>query len=89
MIQTTTTISNKLGLHARASAKLTKLAGSFACEVWMAKGERRVNAKSIMGVMMLAAGIGSTVVVETNGADEQVAMQALLALIADKFGEGE
>ena len=89
MIQTTTTISNKLGLHARASAKLTKLAGSFACEVWMSKGERRVNAKSIMGVMMLAAGIGSTVMVETNGADEQVAMDALLALINDKFGEGE
>ncbi len=89
MIQTTTTISNKLGLHARASAKLTKLAGSFACEVWMSKGERRVNAKSIMGVMMLAAGIGSTVVVETNGADEQAAMTALLALINDKFGEGE
>ena len=88
MIQTTTTISNKLGLHARASAKLTKLAGSFACEVWVAKGERRVNAKSIMGVMMLAAGMGSTVVVETNGADEQVAMEALLALISDKFGEG-
>ena len=83
MIQTTTTISNKLGLHARASAKLTKLAGSFACEVWMSKGERRVNAKSIMGVMMLAAGIGSTVVVETNGSDEQVAMDALLALISD------
>ena len=89
MIQTTTTISNKLGLHARASAKLTKLAGSFPCEVWMTKGERRVNAKSIMGVMMLAAGIGSTVMVETNGADEQVAMNALLTLIADKFGEGE
>ena len=89
MIQTTTTISNKLGLHARASAKLTKLAGSFACEVWMSKGERRVNAKSIMGVMMLAAGMGSTVVVETKGADEQVAMDALLALINDKFGEGE
>ena len=89
MIQTTTTISNKLGLHARASAKLTKLAGSFACEVWMTKGERRVNAKSIMGVMMLAAGIGSTVSVETNGADEQAAMDALLTLINDKFGEGE
>ena len=89
MIQTTTTISNKLGLHARASAKLTKLAGSFACEVWMSKGERRVNAKSIMGVMMLAAGIGSTVVVETNGSDEQAAMDALLALISDKIGEGE
>jgi phosphocarrier protein len=89
MIQTTTNISNKLGLHARASAKLTKLAGSFASEVWMTKGERRVNAKSIMGVMMLAAGNGSTVVVETNGADEQLAMDALLAMIADKFGEGE
>jgi len=89
MIQTTTNISNKLGLHARASAKLTKLAGSFACEVWMSKGERRVNAKSIMGVMMLAAGMGSTVVVETHGADQQLAMDALLALIADKFGEGE
>ena len=89
MIQTTTTISNKLGLHARASAKLTKLAGSFPCEVWIAKGERRVNAKSIMGVMMLAAGIGIQVVIETNGEREQEAMEALLALIADKFGEGE
>ena len=89
MIQTTTTISNKLGLHARASAKLTKLAGSFPCEVWLSRGDRRVNAKSIMGVMMLAAGIGSTVVVETNGVNEQVAMDALLALICDKFGEGE
>jgi phosphocarrier protein HPr len=89
MIKNSTTISNKLGLHARASAKLTKLAGSFACEVWMTKGERRVNAKSIMGVMMLAAGIGSAVEVETDGADEQPAMDAILALIADKFGEGE
>ena len=89
MIKTSTTISNKLGLHARASAKLTKLAGSFACEVWMSKGERRVNAKSIMGVMMLAAGLGSTVEIETNGPDEQAAMDALLVLIADKFGEGE
>jgi len=89
MIKTSTTISNKLGLHARASAKLTKLAGSFACEVWIAKGERRVNAKSIMGVMMLAAGIGSTVDLETDGADEQKAMDALLVLISDKFGEGE
>ena len=88
-MQTSTTISNKLGLHARASAKLTKLAGSFPCEVWMTKGERRVNAKSIMGVMMLAAGMGSSVQVETNGAQEQEAMNALLALIADKFGEGE
>ena len=89
MIKTRTTISNKLGLHARASAKFTKLAGSFPCEVWMSKGERRVNAKSIMGVMMLAAGIGSTVEIETDGPNEHVAMDALLALIADKFGEGE
>ena len=89
MIKTSTNISNKLGLHARASAKLTKLAGSFGCEVFMSKGERRVNAKSIMGVMMLAAGLGSTVEVETSGNDEQAAMDAILALIADKFGEGE
>ena len=89
MIKTSINISNKLGLHARASAKLTKLAGSFPCEVWMCKGERRVNAKSIMGVMMLAAGMGSTVEIETDGAQEQAAMDALLALIADKFGEGE
>ncbi len=89
MIKTRTSINNKLGLHARASAKLTKLAGSFASEVWMSKGERRVNAKSIMGVMMLAAGIGSTVEIETDGGDEQAAMDALLALISDKFGEGE
>ena len=89
MIKTTTTISNKLGLHARASAKLTKLAGSFPCEVWISKGERRVNAKSIMGVMMLAAGIGSEVELETDGTQEQEPMDGLLALIADKFGEGE
>ena len=89
MIKTRTTISNKLGLHARASAKFTKLAGSFASEVWMSKGERRVNAKSIMGVMMLAAGIGSSVEIETHGADEDAAMKALLALVAEKFGEGE
>ena len=89
MISKTVTISNKLGLHARASAKLTKLAGSFPCEVWIAKGERRVNAKSIMGVMMLAAGLGSEVTLETQGDREQEAMDALLALMADKFGEGE
>lgn len=89
MIKTTATISNKLGLHARASAKLTKLAGSHACEVWMSRGERRVNAKSIMGVMMLAAGIGSQVEIETSGPDEQQAMDAIVALINDKFGEGE
>lgn len=89
MIKTTVTISNKLGLHARASAKLTKLAGSFASDVWMSRGDRRVNAKSIMGVMMLAAGLGSSVEVETSGADERMAMDALIALINDKFGEGE
>lgn len=89
MIQASVTISNKLGLHARASAKLTKLAGSFPCEVWISKGERRVNAKSIMGVMMLAAGIGSEVHLETEGAQEQEAMDRLIALINDKFGEGE
>ena len=89
MINSNTTIVNKLGLHARASAKLTKLAGSFPCEVWMTRGERRVNAKSIMGVMMLAAGMGSEVQLEPSGEREQDAMDALLALIADKFGEGE
>ncbi|HSX91933.1 HPr family phosphocarrier protein [Hydrogenophaga sp. YM1] len=89
MIKTTATISNKLGLHARASAKLTKLAGTFISDVWMSRGERRVNAKSIMGVMMLAAGLGSTVDIETDGSDERAAMDALLALINDKFGEGE
>ena len=83
------TISNKLGLHARASAKLTKLAGSYPCEVWLARGDRRVNAKSIMGVMMLAAGIGVTVDVETDGEQEQEALDAIVALMNDKFGEGE
>ena len=89
MIKTTTTISNKLGLHARASAKFTKLAGSYPCEVWVSRGERRVNGKSIMGVMMLAAGIGAEITLETSGDKEQEAMDALLALISDKFGEGE
>ena len=89
MIRSTATISNKLGLHARASAKLTKLAGSFQCEVHMSRNGRRINAKSIMGVMMLAAGLGSEVELETDGPDEQAAMQALLALIHDKFGEGQ
>jgi phosphocarrier protein len=89
MIKKNTTISNKLGLHARASAKLTKLAGSYPCEVFISRGERRVNAKSIMGVMMLAAGIGSEVTVEASGDREQEAVDAILALIADKFGEGE
>ena len=86
---TNITISNRLGLHARASAKFTKLAGSFPCEVWIARGDRRVNAKSIMGVMMLAAGIGTEVIVDTEGEREQEAMDALLALIADRFGEAE
>jgi phosphocarrier protein len=83
------TISNKLGLHARASAKLTQLAGRYQSEVWISRNGRRVNAKSIMGVMMLAAGKGSTVTLETIGADQDAAMQALVALIDDKFGEGE
>ena len=89
MIQVTATISNKLGLHSRASAKLTKLAGSFPCEIWISKGERRVNAKSIMGVMMLAAGLGSEISIETEGEQAQEAMDALLALLADRFGEGQ
>jgi len=89
MIKTSTTISNKLGLHARASAKLSKLAGSFPCEVWLSRGERRINAKSIMGVMMLAAGLGTEIELETDGERERDAMDALLALIHDKFGEGE
>jgi phosphocarrier protein len=89
MLTQETEIINKLGLHARASAKLTQTAGKFQCEVWMSKGERRINAKSIMGVMMLAAGKGSRVKLETNGTDEAEAMAALLALIGDYFGEGE
>jgi phosphocarrier protein HPr len=82
-------IVNKLGLHARASAKLTQLAGKFQCEVWLTRNGRRVNAKSIMGVMMLAAGLGSSVELETEGADEQVAIDEIEALFNDKFGEGE
>ncbi len=89
MIKTTVIISNKLGLHARASAKLTKLAGSFKSDVFMSRNGRRVNAKSIMGVMMLAAGVGSEVEIETAGPDEQQAVDAIAALINDKFGEGE
>jgi phosphocarrier protein HPr len=89
MIRTTVTISNKLGLHARASAKLTKLASTFRSDVFMSRNGRRVNAKSIMGVMMLAAGIGTDVEIETDGADERQAMAALLALVNDKFGEGQ
>jgi phosphocarrier protein HPr len=82
-------IVNKLGLHARASAKLTQVAAQFKSEVWLSREGRRVNAKSIMGVMMLAAGIGSRVVIETKGADAEEAMNALTRLIADKFGEGQ
>lgn len=82
-------IMNKLGLHARASAKFTQLAGKYQSEIWMAKGPRRVNAKSIMGVMMLAAGKGSKITVEIDGPDESDAMEALLALIANKFNETE
>lgn len=89
MIKKSVTISNKLGLHARASAKLTKLAGSFPCEVWLSRGDRRINAKSIMGVMMLAAGLGATVELETSGPQEEEAMNAIVQLMDDKFGEGE
>ena len=82
-------IINKLGLHARASAKLTQLASSFKCEVMLSRNNRRVNAKSIMGVMMLAAAKGATIGIETIGVDEEAAMTAILALINDYFGEGE
>jgi phosphocarrier protein HPr len=89
MIKSSITISNKLGLHARASAKLTKLAGSFTCEIHMARAGRRINAKSIMGVMMLAAGLGAEVEIETDGPDQEQAMAALRELIDSKFGEGQ
>jgi phosphocarrier protein HPr len=89
VIKKTVRINNKLGLHARASAKLTKLAASFRSEVFMSRNGRRVNAKSIMGVMMLAAGLGTEIEIEIDGEDEAQAMQALVALIGDKFGEGQ
>jgi phosphocarrier protein HPr len=89
MLQKEVQIINKLGLHARASAKLTQLASSFKCEVMLSRNSRRVNAKSIMGVMMLAAAKGTTISIETNGVDEDEAMQALVKLINDFFGEGE
>ena len=82
-------IVNKLGLHARASAKLTQVASGFKCDIWLTRNGRRVNAKSIMGVMMLAAGKGSMLLVEAEGADADAALAAVLKLIADKFGEGE
>jgi phosphocarrier protein HPr len=89
MIRSKITISNRLGLHARASAKLTKLAGSFPCDVFLSRNGRRVNAKSIMGVMMLAAGMGTEVEIEVDGEREQEALDSLRKLIDDKFGEGE
>jgi phosphocarrier protein HPr len=89
MQRATATIINKLGLHARASAKLTKLAGGFACDVHMSRNGRRINAKSIMGVMMLAAGVGSIVEIETDGEDEVQALAAIVSLIDDRFGEGQ
>ncbi|GHA71554.1 phosphocarrier protein HPr [Formosimonas limnophila] len=89
MVQAETTIINKLGLHARASGVLTQTASKFKSEIWVTKNGRRVNAKSIMGVMMLAAGKGSVVMVEADGEDEQAALDAVLALIATYFGEGE
>lgn len=88
MIQQELDIINKLGLHARASAKLTQLAAKYKSEVWMTRNKRRVNAKSIMGVMMLAAGIGAKVTLEVEGPDEQECFTALQSLIADRFGEG-
>ncbi|MEO8630884.1 MAG: HPr family phosphocarrier protein [Betaproteobacteria bacterium] len=89
MLQQEVEIINRLGLHARASAKLTQLAGAYQSEVWLSRNGRRVNAKSIMGVMMLAAAKGTTVTVETSGADEQEAIAAVLKLIGDKFGESD
>jgi phosphocarrier protein len=89
MQKSTVTIINKLGLHARASAKLTKLAGSYPCDIFLSRGERRVNAKSIMGVMMLAAGLGAEIDIETQGEGEEDAMRALRALIDERFGEAE
>ncbi len=89
MLQSEILIKNKLGLHARASAKLSQLASQYPCEVWLARNGRRINAKSIMGVMMLAAAKGVTITVETNGEQEQEAMSAIQQLIDDYFGEGE
>jgi phosphocarrier protein len=89
MLQREVEIINRLGLHARASAKLTQVAARFGCDVWLTRNGRRVNAKSIMGVMMLAAAKGSTVVIETEGADETQAMDALAELVATRFGEAE
>lgn len=89
MLQQDIEIINKLGMHARASAKFTQLAAQFISEIWLTRNQRRVNAKSIMGVMMLAAAKGSVIQIEVNGTDEQAAMSALMAMITNKFGEGE
>jgi phosphocarrier protein len=89
MVSAEIEIINKLGLHARASAKLTQVASGFKCEVWLSRNGRRVNAKSIMGVMMLAAGKGASIVIEAEGDDADAAVAALQKLIADKFDEGE
>jgi phosphocarrier protein len=89
MVKRSIPIVNKLGLHARASAKLTQIASTFRSALWISRAGRRVNAKSIMGVMMLAAGLGSTVEVEADGPDEEAALEAVAALFADRFGEGE
>ena len=89
MLKSEAKIVNKLGLHARAAAKLTQLAGGYRAEIWLSRSGRRVNAKSIMGVMMLAAGMGTTVLIEASGDDAEQAIQALRKLIADRFGEGE
>lgn len=89
MLEQEITVTNKLGLHARASAKLTQVASGFAAEIWLSRSGRRVNAKSIMGVMMLAAGQGTSVVIEAEGADADAAIAALVQLIHDRFGEGE
>lgn len=86
---TTLTLINKLGLHARASAKLTQLASQFSSQVWLTRGNRRVNAKSIMGVMMLAAGVGTTLTLEIDGDDELAAVEAITALFQNRFGESE
>ena len=89
MLSQNAEIINKLGLHARAAAKLTHIASGYQCEIWLSRSGRRVNAKSIMGVMMLAAGQGTTVLIEANGDDAEQAVAAIMKLIADKFGEGE
>ena len=89
MLQTEAEIVNKLGLHARAAAKLTQLASGFQSDIWLTRSGRRVNAKSIMGVMMLAAGKGARIGIETEGADANAALQAIMQLIVEKFGEHE